>query len=95
MPKLPPKLSETGVITKKKYNIHKDKREKICRKSDSNSAQESIPKIGQQSLVPNLLLNFSFNIKLQQETKKVPHGVGISRKSMVGFEGLWAHNTMA
>ena len=29
------------------------------------------------------------NIKSQQETKKVPHG---GRKSMVGFEGLWAHN---
>ena len=28
------------------------------------------------------------NIKSQEETKKISHGVGISRKSIAGFEGL-------
>ena len=36
-------------------------------------------------------LGHHVNINSQKETKKVSHGVGISRKSIMGFEGLWAH----
>ena len=32
------------------------------------------------------------NIKSHQETKRIPIGRGISRKSMVVYKGLWAHN---
>ena len=35
-----------------------------------------------------------FNIKSHQVSKRLPHGVGISRKSMVSFEGLWTHRPL-
>ena len=41
-----------------------------------------------KSLCSQLVLN----IKSHEVTKRFPMGVGISRKSMVGFEGLWTHN---
>ena len=42
--------------------------------------------------MPNPMTYLLFNIKSHQVTKRIPHGVGISRKSMVDFEGLWTHN---
>ena len=45
-----------------------------------------------QTVGPHSKKHFDFNIKSHQGTKRIPQGVGISRKSRVGFKDLRTHD---